>query len=54
LTAERGPRKGDVTNCRKATETDRGKAIKRGATASAVATEILDRNLPRLKITADY
>jgi hypothetical protein len=28
-------------------------AIKRGSTASAVATEILDRNLPRLRIAAD-
>jgi len=28
-------------------------AIKKGSTASAVAAEILDRNLPRLKITAD-
>ncbi len=28
-------------------------AIKRGSTASAVAAEILDRNLPRLRIAAD-
>jgi hypothetical protein len=28
-------------------------AIKRGSTASAIASEILDRNLPRLRITAD-
>jgi hypothetical protein len=28
-------------------------AIKSGSTASAVAAEILDRNLPRLRIAAD-
>lgn len=28
-------------------------AIKRGSTASAIAAEILDRNLPRLRIAAD-
>ena len=28
-------------------------AIRKGSTASAIAAEILDRNLPRLKITAD-
>lgn len=28
-------------------------AIKKGTTASAVAAEVLDRNLPRLKIAAD-
>jgi hypothetical protein len=28
-------------------------AIERGSTASAVAAEILDRNLPRLRIAAD-
>lgn len=28
-------------------------AIKKGSTASAVAAEILDRNLPRLKIASD-
>ena len=28
-------------------------AVKRGSTASAVAAEILDRNLPRLRIAAD-
>jgi hypothetical protein len=28
-------------------------AIKRGSTASAIASEILDRNLPRLRIAAD-
>jgi hypothetical protein len=28
-------------------------AIKRGSTASAVAAEVLDRNLPRLRIAAD-
>jgi hypothetical protein len=28
-------------------------AIKRGSTASAVAAEILDRNLPRLRIATD-
>jgi hypothetical protein len=28
-------------------------AIKRGSTASAVAAEILDRNLPRLRIAVD-
>jgi hypothetical protein len=28
-------------------------AIKKGSTASAVAAEILDRNLPRLRIAAD-
>jgi hypothetical protein len=28
-------------------------AIKRGSTASAVAAEILDRNLPRLRIASD-
>jgi hypothetical protein len=28
-------------------------AIKRGSTASAVAAELLDRNLPRLRISAD-
>ena len=28
-------------------------AIKRGSTASAIAAEVLDRNLPRLRITSD-
>ena len=28
-------------------------AIKRGSTASAIAAEILDRNLPRLRIASD-
>jgi hypothetical protein len=28
-------------------------AIKRGSTASAIAAEVLDRNLPRLRIAAD-
>jgi hypothetical protein len=28
-------------------------AIQRGSTAPAIAAEVLDRNLPRLRITAD-
>jgi hypothetical protein len=28
-------------------------AIKRGSTASGIAAEILDRNLPRLRIAVD-
>jgi hypothetical protein len=28
-------------------------AIKRGSTASAIAAEVLDRNLPRLRIASD-